>query len=253
MKRKSSYWNDEFYVKAYQLARAGATHLEIATHLGVKFCVFQYFWDHKPAFKKAVEEGKRKNCNLSEWIYKRLPGEYKAVWDQVCALEKQKDNIAKVEALFDRHGEGCRKYLFLYALVNNHFNPTTACRKVNIPYEQFKRWVEQDWEFAKVVAQIEEHKDDFFEGKLIELCEQGDSKAIIFANRTRNKGRGYAEKLFVEHTGQVNHTHVIELSEEILSRLSKPARRELLEVIEQAQIEEVAGNGHEKTLSNNSH
>jgi hypothetical protein len=63
--------------------------------------------------------------------------------------------------------------------------------------------VETDPEFAELVDEIHLHKKDFFESKLVELVQSGDSSATIFANKTMNRDRGYGDKTTIEHTGTV--------------------------------------------------
>lgn len=70
------------------------------------------------------------------------------------------------------------------------------------------------------------------------LVKQGDSAATIFASRTLNRDRGYDPKLTVEHTGQVQHSHVLSL-ETIIPQLSPKAQREILAAIEKAEAKQL--------------
>ena len=57
----------------------------------------------------------------------------------------------------------------------------------------------------------------------------GTSSAIIFANRTLNRDRGYSEKLLVEHSGTIQHLLIP------LQRLNLPM--EVLLQIEEAMAQ----------------
>jgi hypothetical protein len=141
--------------------------------------------------------------------------------------------------LFERSGEGVRKQLFLHALVNSYFNPTQACKKVNIPYSRFKKWLEEDFDFSQLLLQIQEHKGNLYEEKLTKVAvEDEDVSALIHINKTFNRNRGYGEKLEIEHTGVIRNELTISLDEALLDRLSRPARRELLTVIDQLQLDQ---------------
>lgn len=230
-------WNDRFYVRAYQLAKQGATDGQVAEILGVSNRRFDEWCTDRPALETALGEGRKSQWTLKDWVYNRMSDAHKKLWDQICELGKEGD-IGRIERMLQKEGEGARKYMFLNALATSLFNPTQACRKVNIPYGQFKRWCQDDPEFAGMIVEMEEHKDNAGEAALYSLVtEDKDPAAVIFYNKTRNKKRGYGDKLEIEHTGSVQHQHELTISEELLDRLSIPARRELLTVVDALQIE----------------
>jgi hypothetical protein len=248
---KSKSWDDKFYVKVYQLARAGANDTQIAGALGVSVFVLKKWVKARPALKHAMRVGRCKDSKLSDWIYRRLDGKYKKVWDEICRVEKLPNGLQKVEALFDEHGEGCRKYLFLYALVNSHYNPSEACRRINVSYRTFKGWIRDDFEFANAISEIEEHKDNFFESVLVELTDQRNPKAALFAARTRLRHRGYNDKVLVEHSGTVKVEQTIELGDKLLGMLSKNTKREILQAVEQLQLEDQTKELNSNTIIEN--
>jgi hypothetical protein len=175
------------------------------------------------------------------------------VWDKICRVEKDPNRVKKIEMLFDRYGEGMRTTSFLHALVNSHYNPSQACRKVHVPYRTFTKWVENDFQFARMVDEIETHKKNHGEAALWELVDQREPKAVLFFNRTRNRDRGYSEKIEVEHSGTVKSHTILELDEKLLDRLSVAARKEILQVAEEVQEEQEQiemGNGKQLLIPN---
>jgi hypothetical protein len=239
VKVKKVAWNDEFYVQVYQLAKSGANVGLIANTLGVRPAQFRKWMDDRPALGVALQEGvKRDNSMQANYIFGCLSEKAKRVWERVCKAEKQKSSLKKIELLFDEGGDGIRKELFLHVFSRTYFNATEACRKVRIPYKVFKRWVEEDPEFSGLIAEMQDHKGDLYESRLTEVAvEDRDVAALIFCAKTYNRKRGYNEKLEIEHSGSIKNDLVIELGEELLDRLSQGARREILEVSKQMQIE----------------
>jgi hypothetical protein len=230
-------WNNRFYVRAYRLARVGLSDSEIASGLGVAPKVFKEWVGSKNTLRWALREARQEGKKISEWIYDSLEERYKRVWDKICKLDKDPNRIRRIEMLFDREGEGARKYLFLYALVNSHFNPSQACKKVGVPYCEFNKWIEDDFEFARMVEEVHLHKKNLGEEALMELVEQREPKAVLYFNRTINRDRGYSEKVQLEHSGTVRNEHVLELDEKLLDMLSIETRKELLQATEQLQRE----------------
>lgn len=232
-------WDDRNYVRVYQLSKIGLSRKLIAEELGIPVRIFERWIEKKPALLHALKEGEKKESVQAEYIYGLLSEKAKRVWDQLDDLKKEKNAVRKIELLFDKEGEGIRKQLFVHALASFHFNPTQACKKVGISYSKFKSWVETDYEFAQLVDEMQEHKGNMYEAALTELAiVDKEPAAIIHVNKTFNRQRGYGDKLEIEHTGTVRNEHVLELSEELLDRLSIPARKELVMVMDQMQADQ---------------
>lgn len=55
-------------------------------------------------------------------------------------------------------------------------------------------WIDNDPEYKKRIADIQNIKKDFVESKLMKLISEGDTAATIFAAKTLCKDRGYVER-----------------------------------------------------------
>jgi hypothetical protein len=105
--------------------------------------------------------------------------------------------------------------LFLFALVEGNWNPSAACGKVGISKQTLETWCRTDNGFADLMDEIVWHKKNWAESALMQLVDRGDSPATVFVNKTLNADRGYNVKQTVEHTGVVNHEHVVISVEEL--------------------------------------
>ena len=93
----------------------------------------------------------------------------------------------------------------MYALAATTYSASKACVMLNISKKTFEYWC-QDPEFHELWSEIEWHKKNFCEDKLMELVANGWPAAVIMVNKTLNSDRGYGNKLQV--TGSIQHTHV---------------------------------------------
>lgn len=214
-------WGDSFYVDGYLLAADGHDEKEIAAVLGVKTCVLRAWMRQKPAFKEALERGWQKSwrnggerTTLSDWVYGHLDEECQKAWDEVDGLWKearlkvmdgQRTSVSVHKAdllgVMDGLKEDGKQALFLHAVVNTSFDLSAAMKMIGISKYTYDAW-RKDPNFSELIDQIVWHKGNFFESALVELCARGNPAAIMFANRTFNRGRGYGEAL------EVNHSHV---------------------------------------------
>lgn len=228
----------EYYVKAHQLARAGLSKGEVAKGLGVGMKTLKRWMKEVPAFADAVRSGREATEGagayegLKEYAYHRLPPEVRKVWDEIDEIDdadekEYPDKHARLGEIFRKlaaRPERMRQQLFLHALVSTNFMITTACRKAGVSRDEVDNWCRHSPYFDELLAGVQEVKKDFFEGCLVGLCRRGDSGAIIFANRTINRNRGYGEKLTVSTTNRTEVTHRVRLDE-----LPIEARRMLLQ------------------------
>lgn len=235
-------------IQIYQLASDGMKDADIARILKIKTITLRSWRSSYSLVRHAFEEGRKRSTeggkdSVREYIYGRLSKKLKRIWDRIEDVGDNSNSIIRITKMFDKKGgDDTRKMVFLHALTESHFNPSEACKKTCIPYRHVKRWIEDDYNFALLVDEIQFHKKKLGETCLIKLMQAGDSAATIFFNRTLNKDLGYADKqevnVKVEGSLSHSHSHTIEFSEEIMERLSKVARREVLKVMEQLDKEQ---------------
>lgn len=250
-------WNDEHYVTAYQLARSGASLASIAKGLGTTEQTFELWRKRRPALQSAVDRGRKvKKEGWRPYVFRRLSTTAEEAWADIMACEEDGvDVVARIEAILEDNGEHVRQELFLHALVEFNFNASEACRAVNISYGVLQRW-KQNPAFVGLLEEMKWHLGNYFEGGLVNAVGAGNTKAIIFANQTFNKDRGYNAKLEVEHKGQVNHVHAVidvdalDLPLEVRTAILEAVRKQK-QLKEQAPLEaEVVGsNGNGRGLT----
>lgn len=249
-------WDDTVYVEVYRLARSGCTDAKICKVLGISIPTWDRWRRQRPALRKAIalaRDNKANNFQASfrEYVYNRLSPDLQEVWDEINACEQEDAGIARIEALLEDKGERARQHLFLYALVDSNFNPSEACRRINISTGTLRRWTQTDaGGFAAIMDEMHTHKGNFFEEGLVKAVRDGNTKAIIFANQTYNKDRGYSSKLEVEHKGQINHLHAIvsidelDLPFEVKSTVLAAFRKHKQQGALEAEVVDSNSNGH---------
>lgn len=231
---KEVEWDDEFYVRCYQLAKTGSTNGQIASILGYSMESFRKVREERPALDKALKEAREKK-GIGNFIYGKLSKEAQACWRRVMSAEKEVNSVRKIEKLFGVYGEGIKKELFLHCLAATYFNPTKACRKLGMPLREYKTWVENDFEFAQLMLEMQEHRSDFYDEAFNDLIVKREPSVVLHAQKTFNGNKGFSDKLKVEHTGEVKSTQVLELSEQLLGLLSLGAKREVMKALEQLE------------------
>lgn len=216
-----SSWDDRVYVKAYTLARTGLSDNKVAELVGVSYPTFRKWVREKPALAEALAEARastkpaegeiRTAGDFIEYSYGLLPEELQGLWDQIAGKfdTRTATTLPSVEWLDDLFstsgGKKARQKIFIHALVSCNFNASEACKRVGIAKSTFDNWM-LDPNFQHLIEQMEWHKNNLFEAGLIGLVRQGDSAATIFANRARNRDRGYDVKheMEVRHEVEVN-------------------------------------------------
>jgi hypothetical protein len=206
-----SKFKDEYYVRTYELRRSGKVNSKagLARELGVKEDTLAKWFRQRPALRDAWDRAdphQGVGTTLVKYIYDRLPPRLQLLWDDIELAERDANGNAKIRALFADEGRRAQQQLFLHAVVNFNFNLSSALRKCCITKSTYDEWV-RDPGFAKLVEELQWHKKNFVEGHLMSLIAAGDSPATIFANKTLNRDRGYADKSTVEHVGTIQHNH----------------------------------------------
>jgi len=160
-----------------------------------------YQIDHHPELQlaKNLADQFRTEISLSSFIFSRLSKEAQETWNQIQTAK----NAEKLEAIFMNKPRKIRQSLFVFALVTSSFDLSEACRMVGIPRGTLDAWRIADPRFADIIREIEWHKKNFFESRLVQLVEQNHPGAVIFVNRTLNADRGYSEKIQLQHSGSI--------------------------------------------------
>lgn len=230
-------YSDAIVFDAYEAARSGLCEEKIAGLLGItRICYNRWKEQHK-LFGLAIEKGMAvhkkvdgSDVQLKEYVYKQLDPKLQKLWREINSIENGRTTTAKLDAIFEQHGVRARQHLFIHALIVSNFNPSQALRKLGLSRKVVEMWAERDPNFGVLLKEIEWHKGNFFESALVGSVKAGDTGAILFANRTFNKNRGYGIKIEHEVSGQVNHLHVSVDVENL--KLDLDTKRKLLEAIQ---------------------
>lgn len=204
-------------VQIYKLARSGLSDHAISKALGINYETYKAWHGKYPALYKVAADARGEDngvTTFAEYVYGQLGETEKGLWDQIVDLTKTKTlTKEKLEEVLGGYGKEVRQSLFVHAWISANFNASEACRKVGISKDTLDAWINRDAGFRKLFEQINWHKGNFFEGALVKLVKSGDAAAIMFANKTFNRERGYAEKTIIENTHQVNINTQIPLEE----------------------------------------
>jgi hypothetical protein len=210
--RNKKSWKNKMYVDAYIFSSQGMNDAQIAGMFGVSGSCIKLWKEKRPTFRYAIEKGRGKVAENSvasyhQYVYQRLPTHLQELWNKIEESELQDNGIDKIESMLANNGKYARMHLFMYAFSASNFNPSEACKKVNITFATLRRWERTEPGFLELLDQMLEHKKNFFEACLVKAAKKGDVNAIIFANKSLNKDRGYADTAKVEHTGTIKHEH----------------------------------------------
>ena len=78
-----------------------------------------------------------------------------------------------------------------------------ACTAIGLNPRTFRQWMAEDAEFRQAVDDAvdiaKEYRDEVAEKALFDLVEAKDTTAVIFYNKTRNKHKGYTERIMPQH------------------------------------------------------
>lgn len=240
--RRNSPWSDEHYITVYELAKAGLSQMKMAAAIGVTVRTFSLWCKRYPIFQMAIDRGQAAvrsedgtDTTFREYVYQHLDPHLQKVWDRINACAEAGSGASRIEEIFDREGIRVRQHLFIYALTASNFNASYACRKVGIARPTLEHWISADPDFAALFDEVHWHKGNFFEDSLIRLVDKGDPSAVIFANRTFNRDRGYGAEVSVNVSGTVNHQHAHVLIDIDDLDLPLSVRRQILAAYRQKQ------------------
>lgn len=234
-------WDDTYYVKVYEFVRSGLkSNRQLAKALGVDEHTFNNWRRQNPALEYAITQatGKEdggKATTFSEYIYDKLPPKLQQYWDELEQCEDSVRGYRQARILQAGWSERTRKHLFVYAVTQCNFNLSQAGKKVNVSQATYRTWVNTDPSFVELMEEIHVHKKNFFENALVQAVKNGETPAILFANRTINRDRGYSDKQVVahEHSGVIEHKHTTDITT-ILTSLPIEIRQAVLTAIRNA-------------------
>jgi hypothetical protein len=236
-RKNPNKWRPIFVLKAYLLAKAGMPERDIHASLGVGHQSWNN-WKHKlPELREALgmaQEARGEVDTLADYCFAQLPRDLQEVWRELTKAEEG-GGVAILEQILMDHGRATRQRLYLHALVESDFNPSRAMSRMRVTRTELRDWLNTDPAFAELVEEMQEHKKNFFEESLVRLAAAGETAAVIFANKTLNKDRGYAVSadLNVKHSGQIQH-NVLDLAE-LMPYLGQDTRLAVLEGLRQLQ------------------
>jgi hypothetical protein len=176
--------------------------------LGVTSASFRKWLEDNEALMDAYKRGRKRftgddSGGFIDYVYKMLPEKLQVLWDKI---KGAKGKPGEINFLLADKGDKVKKQLFMQAWCSCNFNPSRACQMINLSPSIYKRWLDDD-DFKELISQIDSHKKNFFEECLVKSAKAGEVAAILFANRTLNRDRGYGDKAELEITGNLNHRH----------------------------------------------
>lgn len=256
-KKPVGKWRDEFYVTIYQVLREGGSESDVCKALEISHRQWITWKQQRPSIQKILElpecrvDSRSPNGHEQEtvhdYVYRRLSPELQKLWDDIHKWKHEKNGIRKIEMVLANKGKAIRQSLFLHALTISNFNPTRACRRVCLSFKTLNEWIDKDPDFQRLFKQMEIVRKDLYEECLILKCKgfwtkdekgktvwmPGDTKAIIFANSTKNRDRGYGRNLELTHHApdqasiaiqEVLHEVPLEIRERMLEKLREQKR-----------------------------
>lgn len=221
----------------YVHARAGEDNVSIAKLLKVDYNTFLVFLkDEGVAY--ALQKGREKSVtSFEDYVYESLSPEMRELWEKIEVFDGHRDGRELIEKLLENQGKTVRQNLWLHAMIFTRFNASEACRLVNVSYPTIREWKLKDPAFKQLLDEVQWHMKNFFEGSLTQQVAAGNILAVLFANRTVNKDRGYDERVKLEVSGRIDHAHYHYVAVDRL-KLKMETRVELLEAMRELVVEE---------------
>lgn len=146
--------------------------------------------------------------NFSEYVLTRMSRETREKYEQLVFWEDHPDGAEKTRGLLRDMTERERRLMFIQCVAANGFVYARAMRLMGINGEVVKNWC-KDRGFRQMTNELQQLKKDFFEQALVDLATARDTTAVVFANKTLNRDRGYGEKIALDVKGQIDHVHSI--------------------------------------------
>lgn len=202
-------------------------------------------WERKyPEMALAFDTGKEMakipegSTDLKEYIIGHLSPQMRKVWDKI-EFWSECVNSKRVQDILDGQSKHVRQSLWLHTYMAYGFNASEACRKLCMSRGTLAKW-KLDSGFKSLMKEMVWHRNNFFETALISRVSAGDTQAIIFANKTINRKRGYGDVLNLDVKGSVSHEHTHIHAAFTLDQLDLPleVRKQVLAAIRQKNTPE---------------
>lgn len=199
IRKKKGKWNVdlEFIITFYDCYVRERSLRTVAAALGMRDSQLQLLFAKHPELEQAREMAERNRSKgaLKNYIISHLSQENRVLWDRLIKMS----TLEEINAIFKRKPNKVRQQLFCHAILHTGYDLSKACFMVGINRVKLEGW-RQDPVFLQMLEEIQFHKKNFFEHALIGLISDGYPGAIIYANRTINRDRGYDEKVTIENT-----------------------------------------------------
>lgn len=234
---KPNKYNDEMIIEATLLAQSNMTNTEIAETLGIQYDTLVKWKKLHPIIHTAISRGreiaKSRNSvqNLHEYIFNHLPEELQQMWEDLVALEERNAPRRFAEKMLKNKGRHARQQIYIHALTASNWNQSYSARLAGVSLRTLREWKE-DPDFQELLLEVNYHRKNFFENALLEQVDKGKLAAIMYANKTQNRDRGWGNTIQVEHSGTINHEHAIVDVDKL--KLPLELRAKILEAIELA-------------------
>lgn len=210
--------NDHTPFEIHTCAIRGMSQSQTAEHLGVTPTALHLWlrdkpqaraaWEHGRAVADMVRQDRTSQKAVADFVYRHLSPELQQVWDEAVGTGAATGrlNYHKAAERITAAGDAVRKRLFVHALVSLQWDINSAFQLCGVARAEYVDWLAKDEAFAVMLADAEYYRKNFVEQQLHNLVARQDTTAVIFANKTINRDRGYGETVAVNHQGQLNHT-----------------------------------------------
>ena len=218
----NTVFKEEMVFKIYELAKAGSGNEEIAGTIGITRVTFNTWCSKKKIVRQAIKRGraifksakKGGTRTFFDYVHGKLPSHLDKIWNRLNQQDMATTGVGKMEALLSNEGRTARQSLFIHALVSSNFRVSSALARSGVSYQMLAKWKEEDPDFPKLVEFLNTLRGNFFEDALCDAVIEGSTAAIIFANRTFNRERGYNDKLVdINKTVHQLNEHVVRVAD----------------------------------------
>ena len=206
-------WNDMLLIHAFLAGWREQSRPEI--FIGISRKTWDRFIEAGHPLDEAYAMGKQmcgivetvpqNDCEVElshrDYVYGNLPPHIQKYWDELEGFDPS-DHRGMDKFIADR-GEGFRKAIFIHAMTDT-WDTNQAMRRAGVSRSVINKWRKEDDNFREILKDLVFYKGNHFEKALVDKVAEGDTSAIIFANKTQNRDRGYADVSKIEHTHEVS-------------------------------------------------